>query len=73
MGTTGTIMGTSQYLKQMNPEICIVGLQPGEGAKIPGIRRWPKEYLPSIYDETRVDIVMDISTREAEETTRFVL
>jgi cysteine synthase B len=69
MGTTGTIMGTSRYLKEQNPEIQIVGVQPIEGAKIPGIRRWPKEYLPKIYDETRVDKIIDVEQNEAEETT----
>ena len=69
MGTTGTIMGTSRYLKEQNPEIQIVGVQPIEGAKIPGIRRWPKEYLPKIYDETRVDKIIDVTQKEAEETT----
>ena len=57
MGTTGTIMGCSMYLKEQNPAIQIVGLQPTDGASIPGIRRWPKEYLPSIYDDSRVDRV----------------
>ena len=70
MGTTGTIMGTSRYLKEQNPDIKIVGVQPAEGAKIPGIRRWPEEYLPSIFDAARVDITLDISQDEAEETTR---
>ena len=69
MGTTGTIMGTSRYLKEQNPEIQIVGVQPIEGAQIPGIRRWPKEYLPRIYDETRVDRIIDVEQGEAEETT----
>ncbi len=69
MGTTGTIMGTSRYLKEQNPEIQIVGVQPSEGAQIPGIRRWPKEYLPKIYDETRVDRIIDVDQGEAEETT----
>ncbi|RKZ72355.1 MAG: cysteine synthase B, partial [Gammaproteobacteria bacterium] len=69
MGTTGTIMGTSRYLKEQNPEIQIVGVQPIEGAQIPGIRRWPKEYLPKIYDETRVDRIIDVEQGEAEETT----
>ena len=69
MGTTGTIMGTSRYLKEQNPEIQIIGVQPIEGAKIPGIRRWPKEYLPKIYDETRVDKIIDVEQNEAEETT----
>jgi cysteine synthase B len=70
MGTTGTIMGTSMYLKQQNENIQIVGVQPTEGSKIPGIRRWPLEYLPKIYDETRVDLKMDISEKEAIEMTR---
>jgi len=69
MGTTGTIMGTSRYLKEQNPEIQIIGVQPIEGAQIPGIRRWPKEYLPKIYDETRVDRIIDVEQSEAEETT----
>ncbi|MEE9160781.1 MAG: cysteine synthase CysM [Gammaproteobacteria bacterium] len=69
MGTTGTIMGTSRYLKEQDPEIQIVGVQPADGARIPGIRRWPKEYLPRIYDETRVDRIIDIDQNEAEETT----
>lgn len=70
MGTTGTIMGTSAFLKEQNPNIEIVGVQPKEGASIPGIRRWPKEYLPKIYDAKRVDMVLDVSQVEAEETTR---
>ena len=70
MGTTGTIMGVSRYLKERNPDINIVGLQPKEGASIPGIRRWPEAYLPSIYDSARVDQVMDIGQQEAEETMR---
>lgn len=70
MGTTGTIMGTSRYLKEVNSEIQIVGLQPAEGAKIPGIRRWSKEYLPKIFDETRVDSIIDIDQLSAENTTR---
>lgn len=70
MGTTGTIMGTSRYLKEQNPEICIVGLQPSDGAAIPGIRRWPQEYLPTIFDKSRVDRVMDIGQNEAEDTMR---
>lgn len=70
MGTTGTIMGTSTYLKERNPELEIVGLQPEDGASIPGIRRWPKEYLPSIFDETRVDRVINMGQREAEAMTR---
>lgn len=70
MGTTGTIMGTSRFLKEQNPAIQIVGLQPGEGAQIPGIRRWPQEYLPKIFDEQRVDQILDISQEEAENTMR---
>lgn len=70
MGTTGTIMGTSRYLKQQNPNIEIIGVQPEEGASIPGIRRWTPEYLPTIFESTRVDREMDISQQEAEHTTR---
>ena len=70
MGTTGTIMGCSRYLKQQNPEIQIVGLQPTEGSAIPGIRRWPEAYLPKIFVPEDVDRVMDISQREAEDMTR---
>ncbi|MCU7802604.1 MAG: cysteine synthase CysM [Candidatus Thiodiazotropha sp. (ex Lucinoma borealis)] len=70
MGTTGTIMGTSIYLKAKNPAIEIVGVQPMEGANIPGIRRWPQAYLPKIYDASRIDRILDISQQEAEETTR---
>ena len=70
MGTTGTIMGTSRFLKERNPEIRIVGVQPAEGAKIPGIRRWPEAYLPKIFDPARVDIEMDVTQEEAEATTR---
>ncbi|WP_394994215.1 cysteine synthase CysM [Emticicia sp.] len=67
MGTTGTIMGTSMYLKEVNPAIQIIGCQPTEGSSIPGIRRWPKAYLPKIFDPTKVDRVMDISETEATE------
>lgn len=70
MGTTGTIMGTSRYLKEVNPGVQIVGVQPEEGASIPGIRRWPKEYLPSIFEASRVDQVIDIGQEAAEVTTR---
>ncbi len=70
MGTTGTIMGTSRYLKEQNPRIEIVGVQPAEGASIPGIRRWPPEYLPKIYDASRVDRIIDIDQTTAEDTTR---
>lgn len=69
MGTTGTIMGTSRYLKEQNSNIQIVGCQPTEGSKIPGIRRWPVEYLPKIYDPKRVDRIEDISEAEARKMT----
>jgi len=69
MGTTGTIMGTSRYLKEKNSGIEIVGVQPAQGASIPGIRRWPEEYLPSIFDASRVDRTIDITQDEAEKTT----
>jgi cysteine synthase B len=68
MGTTGTIMGVSAFLKSKNPEIQIVGLQPEDGANIPGIRRWPKAYLPGIFEDTNIDRVMDISQSAAEQT-----
>ncbi len=70
MGTTGTIMGTSKYLKQQNPAIQIVGVQPKGDSKIPGIRRWPQQYLPKIYDATRVDRIIDVDQLSAENTTR---
>jgi len=70
MGTTGTIMGVSRYLKSQNPAIEIIGLQPKEGAKIPGIRRWPPAYLPKIFERERVDQIIDISQEDAENTTR---
>ncbi|MFO1390373.1 cysteine synthase CysM [Cellvibrio sp.] len=70
MGTTGTIMGTSRYLKEKNPEIKIIGLQPDDGASIPGIRRWPEAYLPKIYDKNRVDDIVGMSQQEAEHTMR---
>ncbi|WP_372832135.1 cysteine synthase CysM [Pontibacterium sp.] len=70
MGTTGTIMGTSRYLKEQNSAVEIVGLQPCEGAQIPGIRRWPEEYLPKIFDASRVDQVIDIDQQSAEDTMR---
>ncbi|WP_367915570.1 cysteine synthase CysM [Leadbetterella sp. DM7] len=66
MGTTGTIMGTSMYLKEKNPAVQVVGCQPAEGASIPGIRRWPEEYLPRIFDPSRVDIIRDVSEEEAK-------
>ena len=70
MGTTGTIMGVSKYLKEVKPEVEIVGLQPIEGSAIPGIRRWPKAYLPKIYDDQRVDRIIDMDQATAEETMR---
>ncbi|BAZ93477.1 cysteine synthase B [Thiohalobacter sp. COW1] len=70
MGTTGTIMGTGRYLKEQSPGVEIVGVQPTEGSSIPGIRRWPPEYLPRIYDPARVDRIIDIEQASAEETTR---
>jgi cysteine synthase B len=70
MGTTGTIMGCSTFLKQQNPDIQIIGLQPVEGSSIPGIRRWPEAYLPRIYERPRVDRVLDITQQESEETMR---
>lgn len=70
MGTTGTIMGTSRYLKAMNPAVQIIGLQPAEGAKIPGIRRWTKAYLPKIFDDKQLDQIIDIDQAAAEKTTR---
>ncbi len=68
MGTTGTIMGSSRYLKEKNSAIQIIGVHPEEGSSIPGIRRWPKEYLPKIYDETRVDRIIEVNEQEATET-----
>lgn len=70
MGTTGTIMGVSMYLKEMNPEIQIIGTQPTDGSSIPGIRRWSKEFLPKIFEASRVDRVIDVSQVEATEMTR---
>lgn len=70
MGTTGTIMGTSRYLKEQNPAIQIVGVQPKGESKIPGIRRWPQEYLPKIFDATRVDRIIEVEQIDAENTTR---
>ncbi|TQQ67950.1 cysteine synthase CysM [Vibrio cholerae] len=70
MGTTGTIMGVSRYLKQQNPQIQIIGLQPSEGSAIPGIRRWPQAYLPGIFDAARVDQVLDVTQTDAEQTAR---
>lgn len=70
MGTTGTIMGTSRYLKEQNPNVKIIGVQPEEGSQIPGIRKWPEEYLPSIYDVNRVDELIYVSQANAEKMTR---
>ena len=70
MGTTGTIMGVSRYLKEMNPEVQIVGVQPEQGSSIPGIRRWPEEYLPGIFEAARVDQMLDVNQQLAEQTTR---
>ena len=70
MGTTGTIMGTSMFLNEKNSDIIIAGAQPTEGSDIPGIRRWPKEYLPKIFDPSRVDRIIDVSQDEATEMTR---
>jgi cysteine synthase B len=70
MGTTGTIVGTSAYLKEKNPNIQIIGAQPSEGSQIPGIRKWPQEYLPKIFDASKVDVTVDISEEEAREMTK---
>ena len=70
MGTTGTIMGVSRYLKEQNPAVCIVGCQPEDGSQIPGIRKWPEEYLPKIYERARVDRIEPVSQADAEEMTR---
>ncbi len=70
MGTTGTIMGTSRFLKEKNPNIQIIGVQPEDGSKIPGIRRWPQEYLPKIYQPARVDRIIDVNQQDAEDMTR---
>ena len=70
MGTTGTIMGVSRYLKSQNPDVCIVGCQPEPGSQIPGIRKWPEAYLPKIFDRSAVDRVESVSQGDAEEMTR---
>lgn len=70
MGTTGTIMGTSRYLKEQNPAIQVVGVQPAEGANIPGIRRWPLAYLPEIFEPERIDMTLDVTQDEAETMMR---
>ena len=70
MGTTGTIVGTAKYLKSMNPKIKIIGVQPEEGASIPGIRKWPKEYVPKIFSDKNIDEIIYISQDQAENTAR---
>ncbi|MFN3998284.1 cysteine synthase CysM [Algoriphagus sp.] len=70
MGTTGTIMGVSRFLKQVNPDIQIIGTQPTDGSSIPGIRRWSPEFMPEIYESSRVDRVIDVSQQQATEMTR---
>jgi S-sulfo-L-cysteine synthase (O-acetyl-L-serine-dependent) len=72
MGTTGTIMGTSRFLKEKNPAVQIIGCQPTDGSRIPGIRRWPCEYLPKIYEPARTDRIIDIEQKDAEDTTRLL-
>ena len=70
MGTTGTIMGTSKYLKEQNPDIQVIGVHPADGAQVPGIRKWPEEYLPAIYDPSRIDRIETVTQAEAEERAR---
>ena len=70
MGTTGTIVGCARYFKEVNPEIQVIGVHPAEGAVIAGIRRWPEEYLPKIYDPSNIDQILDVTQQEAEQTTR---
>ena len=70
MGTTGTIMGCSRFLKEKNPAIQVIGVQPASGASVPGIRKWPEEYLPKIFDRSRVDRVIEVTQQESEEMTR---
>ena len=70
MGTTGTIMGVSRYLKEQNPDVCIVGCQPEDGSQIPGIRKWPEAYLPKIFDRSLVDRTESVSQGDAEKMTR---
>src|SRR3990167_755834 len=72
MGTTGTIMGVSRFLKEKNPAVRIIGVQPSEGSSIPGIRKWQEAYLPKIYDAKRVDRVMEVTQQEAEDMTRIL-
>ena len=70
MGTTGTIMGCSRFLKEKNPAIQVIGVQPASGASVPGIRKWPEEYLPKIFDRSRIDRVIEVTQQESEEMTR---
>jgi len=70
MGTTGTIVGTSRFLKEMNPDVKIIGVQPEEGSQIPGIRKWPKEYLPKIFDDKNIDEILNVNQLNAEQTAR---
>uniref|UniRef100_UPI0035AEF7C1 cysteine synthase CysM n=1 Tax=Chitinimonas sp. TaxID=1934313 RepID=UPI0035AEF7C1 len=70
MGTTGTIMGTGRFLKEQNPDVQIIGVQPCDGAQIPGIRKWPADYVPGICDFSRIDRIMEVSQQEAEQMTR---
>ncbi len=70
MGTTGTIMGCSRFFKEKNPAIQVIGVQPGPGAQVPGIRKWPEEYLPKIFERSRVDRVIEVTQEESEEMTR---
>ncbi len=72
MGTTGTIMGVSRYLKEQNPKIQIIGVQPADGANVPGIRKWPENYLPRIYEPQRVDRILEVTQKDAEETMRHL-
>lgn len=72
MGTTGTIMGTSTFLKEQQSEVQIIGVQPKDGTKIPGIRKWPQEYLPKIYDKSRVDRILEVDLEEAEVHTKLL-
>jgi cysteine synthase B len=72
MGTTGTIMGTSRFLKEQSADVQIVGCQPTDGSRIPGIRRWPPEYLPAIFERERVDQIVDVDQRDAEDTARHL-
>lgn len=70
MGTTGTIMGVSRYLKEQNPDIQIIGVHPADGSQVPGIRKWPEAYLPKIFDRNRVDRIIEVTQKDAEDTTR---